>query len=64
LPLLFDFVLEYAIRKVQENQVGRKLNVAHLLVMCANDIYLLGYNGNTTKKNTKALIDASNEVSL
>jgi hypothetical protein len=52
-PLIFNFALEYAIRKVQENQVGLKLTGTHQLLVYADNMYLLGDNirVHTMKKN-------------
>jgi hypothetical protein len=64
LPLLFNFALEYVIRKVHEKLVGLKLNGTHQLLVYAEDVNLLENNIDTTKKNTEALIDTSKEVAL
>jgi hypothetical protein len=63
-PLLFNFALEYAIRKVQENQVGLKLNRTHQLLAYADVVNLLGDNIDTIKKSKETLSDSSKEVGL
>jgi hypothetical protein len=63
-PLVFNFPLEYAIRKVQETQVGLKLNGTYQLLAYADDVNLLVDNIDTITKNTETLIDASKEVGL
>jgi hypothetical protein len=63
-PLLFKFVLKFAIKEVQENPVGLKLNGTHQLLAYGADVNLLGDSIGTVKKNTETLIDASKEVGL
>jgi sorting nexin-29 len=62
--LLFKFALKHAIRKVQANQEGLKLNVTHQLLDYADDVNILGGSIHSIKKNTEALVVASKETGL
>jgi hypothetical protein len=63
-PLHLNFVLEYAIMKVQENEVGLELNWSHQLLFYTDEVNLLGDNIDNIKKNTENLVDAAKEVRL
>ena len=49
LPLLFNFDLEYAIKKVQVNQDVLKLNGTHQLLAYADDVNILGGGAHAVK---------------
>jgi len=54
--LLFNFSLEYAIRKVQVNQDGLKLNGTHQLLVYDDDVNILEGRLHTVKENADALV--------
>ena len=63
-PMLFNFALEYAIRRVQVNQDGLKLNGTHQLLVYANYVNILRGSVHTVRENAKTLIVASKEIEL
>jgi len=63
-PMLFKFALEYAIRRVQVNQDGFKLNGTHHLQPYADDVNMLGRSNNTLKENAEAPVPATREIGL
>jgi len=63
-PLIFNFALEYAIRSVQVNQDGLKLNGTHQLMAYVDDVNILGGNIHTVKENAEALVAATRETGL
>jgi hypothetical protein len=63
-PLFFIFASEYAIRRVQVNQDGLKLNGTHRILAYADDVNILGGSVHTVKKNAGTLVAATKEIGL
>ena len=62
--MLFNFALEYAIRRVHVIQDGLKLNGTPQLLVNDNDVNILGGSVHTTKQNAEAFVVASKETGL
>jgi len=63
-PMLLNFSSEYAMKSVQVNQDGLKLNGTHQLLAYADGVNVLGGSIHTLKENAEALVAANREIGL
>ena len=63
MPLLFNFALECAIRRVQADQEGLNLIGTHQLLLY-NELNVLAVSMCTVKENTEASVFVSREIGL
>ena len=64
MAMLFNFALEYAIRRVKVNQDGLKLNGTHQLLVYGDDGNILGGSVHAIKENAEAFLVASKVIGL
>ena len=61
--LLFNFELEYAIRKVQETRLGLDMNDTHQILAYADDVNLI-CNDIRIERNAEVLLNACKDIDL
>ena len=54
--LLFNFALEYAIRKLQETRLGLDMNGSHQVLAYADDVNLISDDIRTIERNAVVLL--------
>ena len=62
--MLFSSPTQYAIRRVQVNRNGLKLNGTHRLLVYADDVNILGGSIHTLKENAETLVAATRKIGL
>ena len=62
--LPFNFSVGYAIRRIQVNQNGLKLNGTHQLLVYADDVNILGRSLHPIRKSAEAAVIASKKMGL
>jgi chloramphenicol O-acetyltransferase len=62
--LLFNFAVQHAVRRAEENQDDFKLNGTHQLLFYADDVNILGGSVHTVGKNMGVLVVAIEENGL
>ena len=63
-PLLFNFALKYAIRRVPVIKNGLKLSGTRQLLVYAYDVNILGASVHTIKENAEALVVVRKKTGL
>ena len=63
-PLLFNFALEYAIRKVQETKLGLDVNGTHQKLAYTVYVNLIGDDIRTVERNADVLLNTCKDINL
>ena len=62
--MLFNYALNYAIRRVQVTQDGLKIKGTHQLLVYAHDVNILGGIVHAIKENAEVFVVVSKEIGL